>query len=121
MGGENSKNPPKSSTKPKNKIIKGNDKQKEKKLSNNEGSIDKVINNINNINENEIKNEEKKIDKKEVILETLIRIFCFEEEFKQLYSDKNSGNNDFEGIIIPKKIIENYKKMYSFGYLKKKF
>ena len=85
MGGENS-----------------TDLKPKKRLTNNEDSINKGIININNINDNKINNEENE-NGKIVILETLIRIFCFEEEFKQLCSDKNSSNNDFEGIIIPKK------------------
>ena len=103
MGGENS-----------------TDLKPKKRLTNNEDSINKGIININNINDNKINNEENE-NGKIVILETLIRIFCFEEEFKQLCSDKNSSNNDFWGIIIPKKIIENYKKVYYFEYFKQNF
>jgi len=117
MGGENSKIQPQSSSlNNKNKINIGNNKDHKKRLSNNEDSIDKVINNINNINDNE-----KKENDKIVILETLIRIFCFEEEIKQLFSDKNSNNNDFGGIIVPKKIIDNYKQVYFFDYFTNKF
>ena len=121
MGGENSKNQPQSSSQNnKNKINIGNNIEQKKRLSNNEGSIDKGINNINNINHNK-NNNEMKGNFKIVILETLIRIFCFEEEFKQLCSDKNSNNNDFTGIIVPKKIIDNYKQVYFFDYFKNKF
>ena len=103
MGGENS-----------------TDIEPKKRLSNNGDSIDKGIININNINDNK-NNYEENENGKIVILEILIRIFCFEEEFKQLCSDKNSSNNDFWGIIIPKKIIENYKKVYYFEYFKQNF
>ena len=121
MGGESSKNQPKSSSQNnKKKINMGNNKDQKKRLSNNEGSVDKGINNINNINHNKNNNEMKE-NCKIVILETLIRIFCFEEEFKQLCSDKNSNNNDFAGIIVPKKIIDNYKQVYFFDYFKKYF
>ena len=80
------------------------------------------INNISNVEYDSINNKEIELDKKVLtVIETLIRIFVFEEGIKKLCSNKNSKNYDSKGIITPKNLIEKYKEAYHFKELMKLF
>ena len=80
------------------------------------------LNNISNVKHNSINNKEIELDKKVlIVIETLIRIFVFEEGIKQLCSNKNSKNNDSRGVIVPKNFIEKYKEAFQFKDLVKLF
>ena len=68
----------------------GNDPNLKAKINNN---------NINIIKDNSINNKETKLDIK-IVIETLIKIFCFQEKIKQIFSNKNSIYNGVLGIII---------------------
>ena len=82
----------------------GNDPNLKAKINNN---------NISIIKDNSINNKETKLDIK-IVIETLIKIFCFQEKIKQIFSNKNSTYNGVLGIIINKNLIEKYKEFFCF-------
>ena len=80
------------------------------------------INNISNAKHDSINNKEIGLNKKVLtVIETLIKIFVFEEGIRQLCSNKNSRNNDSRGAIAPKNLIDKYKEAFHFKDLVKIF
>ena len=77
--------------------------------------IDKEKNDGNIINDNSINNNGIRLD---VVIETLIRIFCFEKNFKELNNNENNNNNDSRCVIASKKLIDKYKEIFDFEKLK---
>ena len=80
--------------------------------------IDNRINNSNIINDNSINNHENKLD---VVIETLIRIFLFENKIKELCNYEYNKNNDSSCVIVSKYLIEKYKEIFQFKSLIKQF
>ena len=81
-------------------------------------NIDNRINNSNIINDNSINNHENKLD---VVIETLIRIFLFENKIKELCNYEYNKNNDSSCVIVSKYLIEKYKEIFQFKSLIKQF
>ena len=81
-------------------------------------NIDNRINNSNINNDNSINNHEKKLD---VVIETLIRIFHFENKIKELCNYEYNKNNDSNCLIVSKYLIEKYKEIFQFKRLIKQF
>ena len=77
--------------------------------------IDKEKNDGNIINDNSINNNGIRLD---VVIETLIRIFRFEKNIKELNNNENNSNNDSRCVIASKKLIDKYKEIFDFEKLK---
>ena len=77
--------------------------------------IDKEKNDGNIINDNSINNNGIRLD---VVIETLIRIFRFEKNIKELNNNENNNNNDSRCVIASKKLIDKYKEIFDFEKLK---
>jgi hypothetical protein len=103
----------------KGKNVKDSQKKKENMINQQKDDYGYGINNINIINENLVNIKGTKLDKNaENVLKTLIRIFCFKEEVNQICLNNKSENNNIEGIIVPKNLIDNYKKKFFFEEIK---
>lgn len=86
----------------------------------NEANLNNEINNNNiNIIEDKLTNNEQIKSYKNIVIETLIRIFLFQEKIKQLCSNQNYKNNNVGGVIVQKNLIEKYKEVFLFKELKK--
>ena len=80
--------------------------------------IDNRINNRIISNDNSNNNHENKLD---VVIETLIRIFLFENKIKELCNYEYIKNNDSNCVIVSKYLIEKYKEIFQFQSLIKQF
>ena len=57
----------------------------------------------------------------DVVIETLIRIYHFENTIKELCNNEENKNNDSRCVIASKNLIDNYKNHFQLEILKKQF
>ena len=97
------------------------------KTNNNEIEFIEYNFDLDNNNKNKIFNIDNKVNiidneiKLDVVIETLIRIFGIEKKIKELCNNKDNKNNDCRCVITSKNLINKYKEIFQFDYLKKLF
>ena len=105
-----------------NNFQKGNGKRNEKNQNNNISLANKNINNNkkkNNISkDNSINNNEIKLN---VIIETLIRIYHFENKIKDLCKKEDNKTNNSTCVIASRNLIERYKEIFQLKSLINQF
>jgi len=83
-----------------------------------EADYSNKINNIQNGNEIHHNKNEIKLD---VVIETLIKIYCFENKIKELCNKEDNKTNYDSGAIAPRNLIERYKEIFQFKSLINQF